>query len=139
MSTVKGCLLGVALVVVVVTLVVLFVSPSHPPDSPATSNHPSTTEVTGPLPRFKAARFGCAHREYFEKVLSIKGEGDDEAAHTKLLDGAYAGECTVFKKGEEVYLHLDGFSLSSVVQVRRPGETAEYWTDFTWLDTSGVK
>jgi hypothetical protein len=133
-STAKGCLLGVALVVVVVALVVLFVPPSHPPDSPSTPDHPPVAGGTEPLPRFKEARFGCAHREYFEKVLDIFAQGDNEAAQAKIHEGVLTGECTIFEKGEQVYMTIPGLSLFAPVQVRRQGETAEYWTDYSWLD-----
>lgn len=73
--------------------------------------------------------YGCADREYLYKLDAYLLQGDEEAFRKALTSGLVAGTCTVFKKGEVVYITDVGILSSSLVKVRRKGETQEYWTD----------
>ena len=67
---------------------------------------------------------GCVDRDYFEKLSEFATQQDTEA----LTAGLLAGTCTIFERGERVYLS-DTAIFSGLVQVRRAGEVAEYWTN----------
>lgn len=71
--------------------------------------------------------FGCTSKDYFEKIASYAADKDLEAFKKALLAGLLDGTCTMFKRGETVYLE-DTSIFSGLVKVRRRGETLEYWT-----------
>jgi len=73
-------------------------------------------------------RFGCSDREYFDKLIGYAVQKDNDAFSQGLASGILAGSCTMFKAGESVYL-TDTAILSGLVEVRRKGETQEYWTN----------
>ena len=74
-------------------------------------------------------RLGCKSREYFEKLFRYVADGDKEAAKKAYMAGLLSGECTSFKKGEQVFT-TDTAIFSGLVKLRRKGETVEYWTNF---------
>ncbi len=72
--------------------------------------------------------FGCTNRDYFEKLISYAVQKDMEAFKQGLAAGMLAGQCTMFKAGEEVFI-TDTAIFSGLVKVRRRGSVAEYWTN----------
>jgi len=73
-------------------------------------------------------RFGCSDREYFDKLVGYAVQKDTDAFSKGLAAGILAGTCTMFKAGESVYI-TDTAIFSGLVEVRRRGETQEYWTN----------
>ena len=73
-------------------------------------------------------RFGCTDREYFDKLVSYAVQKDNDAFSRGLAAGVVAGTCTMFKSGESVFI-TDTAIFSGMVEVRRKGETREYWTN----------
>lgn len=70
------------------------------------------------------AWFGCDTKERFDKIISF-----DKAAFRKAaLSAIAAGNCTVFRAGQTVYLG-DVPIFGGLIQLRREGETEEYWTN----------
>jgi hypothetical protein len=74
------------------------------------------------------AFFGCTTKAQHGKLVDYLVQGDKEAFTRALAESVVAGECTMFKKDELIYL-TDTAVLSGLVKVRRKGETAEYWTN----------
>jgi hypothetical protein len=72
--------------------------------------------------------FGCTNRDYFEKLIGYAVEKDMGAFKQGLGAGMLAGQCTMFKAGEEVFI-VDTAIFSGLVKVRRHGSMAEYWTN----------
>ena len=73
-------------------------------------------------------RFGCSDRDYFDKLVGYAVQKDNDAFSQGLAAGILAGTCTMFKVGESVYI-TDTAIFSGLVEVRRKGETQEYWTN----------
>jgi hypothetical protein len=94
------------------------------------SGKPSTPSVSsGGDERISGENwFGCADRNYFEKLVGYAAQKDTEAFASALTAGLLAGTCTSFKNGEVVYT-TDTAIFSGLIKVRRRGETQEYWTN----------
>jgi len=73
------------------------------------------------------ARFGCANRDYLDKLAGYVVQQDKIAFAKGLATGVMVGQCTMFTSGEEVFI-TDTAIFSDLVKVRRKGEVAEYWT-----------
>lgn len=71
---------------------------------------------------------GCKSKEVLEQLQGHVARGD-KAAYSNALAGAnMSGKCTMFKKGEQVF--VTGVDVdSNLAKVRRRGEAAEYWTN----------
>ncbi|MEN2470529.1 MULTISPECIES: hypothetical protein [Burkholderia] len=68
--------------------------------------------------------FGCDTKDRFYKIMSF-----DKAAFKKAATNAIvAGNCTLFRAGQTVYLG-DVPILGGAIQLRREGETEEFWTN----------
>jgi len=93
---------------------------------PSTSSGPTVTTGQDKLIK-DDHRFGCSDREYFEKLGSYAVQKDNQAFSQGLAAGILAGSCTMFNAGESVYI-TDTAIFSGLVEVRRKGETREYWT-----------
>lgn len=72
------------------------------------------------------SHFGCVSKDYLDKLVGYAVEKDMEAFKKGLLVGLMTGQCTTFKAGETVYL-TDISLFSGLVQIRRRGDTAQYW------------
>lgn len=59
-------------------------------------------------------RFGCTNKEYLTKLVEYAVNEDIEAFRQGLLTGIIAGTCTLFEKGEQVYV-VDTSILSGLV------------------------
>jgi hypothetical protein len=70
---------------------------------------------------------GCMNRDYYTKLLDYSVQNDLEAFKKGLVAGILAGQCTMFKTGEEVFI-ADTAIFSGLVKVRRQGSIEEYWT-----------
>jgi len=73
--------------------------------------------------------YGCTSKKYYRKLSSYIVDSDMVAFQKALITGIAAGICTMFKKGEKVYI-VDSAYFSGMAKVRRPGKTIEYWTLF---------
>jgi hypothetical protein len=71
---------------------------------------------------------GCTDREYFDKLITLAGQKDQEALSRALAAGLLSGECVELREGEEVYV-MDSTIFSGLAKVRRVGEVREYWTN----------
>lgn len=69
--------------------------------------------------------FGCINKDYFNKIVTIAVQEGGEGFKRALLLGIAAGNCTLFEKGEPVYLMKAGLM---TIKIRREGEMTEYWT-----------
>lgn len=72
--------------------------------------------------------FGCRSRDYFSKLIGYAVQKDLAAFKEGLGGGILAGQCTLFKFREEVFI-ADTAIFSGLVKVRKKGSTAEYWTN----------
>lgn len=72
--------------------------------------------------------FGCIDENKFKKIVTYVSQGDREAFKQSLGTEILSGKCTMFSKGEEVFL-VDVAMLSGMVKIRRKGDTTEYWTN----------
>ena len=72
--------------------------------------------------------FGCTEKTYFEKLVVYFTQKNMNAFTKGLSDGVYAGLCTLFKSGDEVFV-IDTAISSDLIKIRRKGEVAEYWTN----------
>lgn len=70
---------------------------------------------------------GCVRREDFDALTNMARSGDMEAFKKLSLAGWVSGRCTVFKKGQRVYLEETAF-WSGMQRLRIHGETKSYWT-----------
>jgi len=113
-----------------VFLAVLAFGSSNSGSRSSTSSRPSRSAVTAGQDKqiTDDHRFGCSDREYFEKLVSYAVQKDNQAFSRGLAAGILAGSCTMFKAGEVVYI-TDTAIFSGLVEVRRKGETQEYWTN----------
>jgi len=105
-------------------------SKSTPRKAPPPTTTPRRSDVTGTGLRqiVDDHRFGCTDPDYFGKIIQYAVQKDQEAFARALSDGMSTGLCTLFTRGETVYL-TDSRVFSGLVRVRRRGETAEYWTN----------
>ena len=60
--------------------------------------------------------------------MSYAVQGDNKAFSGGLAAGVINGTCTMFNAGETVYV-TDTAIFSGLVEVRRKGESQEYWTN----------
>ena len=103
-------------------------SGSSSSSSSASASSPQAA-VAGETKRIKGDhRFGCSDREYFEKLVSYAVQDDNTAFSQGLAAGLLAGTCTMFSVGEEVYI-TDTAIFSGLVEVRKKGQTQEFWTN----------
>jgi flagellar biosynthesis GTPase FlhF len=72
--------------------------------------------------------FGCADQEFFEKLVGYIVQKDMDALKQGLALGMTTGQCTMFKKGEKVFL-ADTAIFSGLIKLRRQGSMTEYWTN----------
>ena len=72
--------------------------------------------------------FGCQDRDEFDKIISFAAQKDSEAFNAALWRDLATGQCTLFKNGETVFL-TDTAIFHGLIQLRRKGETEEYWTN----------
>jgi hypothetical protein len=72
--------------------------------------------------------FGCTSKEYFEKLVSYAVQKDMEAFKKGLATGMLTGQCTILKAGEEVFI-ADTAIFSGLLQIRKQGSIAEFWTN----------
>lgn len=79
--------------------------------------------------------FGCASKEYYQKLMSIAAQGDKEAFRQGALAGLRSGKCVHFDVGESVYLGETGSIFSDVIQVRRAGQFDGYWLSIKFVNT----
>lgn len=77
--------------------------------------------------------FGCTDKEYFDKLIKYIVDEDIEAFKKGLMAGIITEECTLFKKGEAVYV-VDTKIFSGLAKVRRKGNVREYWTNLEALE-----
>lgn len=78
--------------------------------------------------------FGCASKEYYQKLTSIAGQGDKEAFRQGLIAGLGTGQCVRFDAGESVYLE-DVVIFSGLCKVRRAGKIDGYWVSNKFIKT----
>lgn len=69
---------------------------------------------------------GCTNEKIYDNAVKLAAQGDRLAFAKYLTAGHALGVCTAFKEGEPIYIAESGILK---VKVRRPGQTAEYWTD----------
>lgn len=75
-----------------------------------------------------SSHFGCVSKDYFQRLVGFAVQKDMEAFKKGLVAGVGAGQCTMFKSGEEVFL-TDTAIFSGLVQIRRKGDIVSYWTN----------
>lgn len=97
-------------------------------DSGSTARTDDSAVVVGTERQIKDdSRPGCTDREYFEKLTSYAAQKDENAFKSALASGLADGTCTLFESGETVFV-MDVKAFSGLIQVRRKGETREFWT-----------
>jgi hypothetical protein len=70
---------------------------------------------------------GCQSKDVYNKLEMYYSQGDKEAYRKMFLPAVASGACTIFHNGEEVFL-CNSPVFSFLIKLRRPGNTAEYWT-----------
>ncbi|MFM0284123.1 hypothetical protein P0D75_39560 [Paraburkholderia sediminicola] len=71
---------------------------------------------------------GCESDKLHSKLTSYSVAGDKAAFKKAVLMAISNGECTLFRTGETVQL-MDTAIFRGMVQLRRLGDTTEYWTN----------
>jgi hypothetical protein len=71
---------------------------------------------------------GCSDRQYYEKIVEYAIHKDSEAFQQAVTAGIFSGTCTIFEKGEFLYV-IDVDLFSGYAKVRRKGETQEFWVN----------
>lgn len=74
-------------------------------------------------------QFGCIEKNDYEKIVGYATGGDKDAFMNSLAGKISNGRCTMFNRGDEVFL-TEAAILSGAVRLRRKGKTTEYWTAF---------
>ena len=82
---------------------------------------------TGDTTRIVAKHPGWTTYDNFIKHVGYAKQKDKEAWLKFGTAGLLTGECTLFEKGELVYV-VDKAIFSDAVKLRRKGETQAYWT-----------
>ena len=97
------------------------------------SNAPESSKAAAAAPALAQSKhivgdsfFGCADKDYFDKLIGFAVDKDVEAFNKGLQTGMLTRQCTMFKNAEAVFI-TDTSILSGLVQVRRKGDTT-YWT-----------
>ena len=75
----------------------------------------------------KDHQIGCVEKDDYKRMVSYAIHGDMVSFQQALTEGLKTGTFTQFKLGEPVYLEDTSF-WEALVKLRRPGETASYWT-----------
>jgi hypothetical protein len=70
-------------------------------------------------------RFGCADREYFDRLVKMKVQGDEEAVGNGIRIGLVSGQCVMLKAGDPVFVEDRNWGL---IKVRPVGKQIGYWT-----------
>jgi hypothetical protein len=70
--------------------------------------------------------FGCMNKSDYQAIVHYVVEHDDKAADQAIKEGLLAGTLTLFKNGESVYVEDHDYTYE-LIQVRRLGETENYW------------
>ncbi len=78
---------------------------------------------------------GCKTLEFYNRLRQYAVDKDLEAFKQGLTAGILLGECTLFKRGEVVFV-VDTKILSGLVKVRRKGRLEEYWTGFETIKSN---
>jgi hypothetical protein len=73
--------------------------------------------------------FGCIDPDYFRKLVEYEAHGSADQFVKNLSEDLMAGECTLFTRGEKVYVADTATVSGGLIQVRHAGDTREYWTD----------
>lgn len=89
----------------------------------------SNSAMAGTKKIWDGPAFGCINKDYAETMAGALSQGDDVAFRKGMMDGILTGVCTMFEAGDDVYL-TDTAIFSGMVEVRKKGDTQEYWTMF---------
>lgn len=76
--------------------------------------------------------FGCASKDAYSKLVDQVTHNDTQGFARGLLRAVHAGQCVLFKSTEPAVVTSKG-NAEGLVQIRREGDTADYWT---WLSPS---
>lgn len=125
-----GAGLGLSLLAVMPMLTPSQGPPPQAVQAPQPEKSPPAAQPETPAPdgtrRIKGDdRFGCASREYMDRLTKMSAQGDMAASENGIRAGFASGQCVPFIKGEPVYIEKFDWSM---IEVRRPGEATTYWT-----------
>ena len=113
---------------VLIALIVLAVGSDESGSNGGSSTSGASSLLIGSERRISGDHwFGCTDREYFDKLNDYVAQKDAQAFRKALAAGVLTGICTLFKKGEVVYV-TDATIFSGLVKVRRKGQLQEFWT-----------
>lgn len=70
--------------------------------------------------------FGCSRQSDYRLLAHYQQEGDLKVFNQALSDAIQHMRATKFRSGESVYIES---TTSDLVQLRRPGDVREFWTD----------
>ncbi|MEQ2050081.1 hypothetical protein [Burkholderia multivorans] len=118
----------VAMVLAVIGSFALFVySESHQKSGEPEPTY--TQAASAPTYRQVAGNgfFGCVDKDYFHKLMRFRTENDGVAFSNSFEKARESGLCTMFIKGEPVFLSKTEM-MAGLVQIRRKGDDLEYWT-----------
>lgn len=124
----------VTMVLAVVGSFALFVySESRPESGESEPTYAQATSSSTGRQVVKNGFFGCVDKGYFQKLVRFRAENDLVAFNNSLERARESGLCTMFIKGEPVFLS-DTQIMSGLIRVRRKGEDLEYWTFMEIID-----
>lgn len=70
---------------------------------------------------------GCRSQEELQKLNRYAAQGDQNGWSNAMAGANMRGECTMFRKGEAVFV-IEPVTASGLTKVRRREQSKEYWT-----------
>lgn len=88
---------------------------------------PGTSRVTGD------DWYGVSDKATFSTLTRYANQRDEVAFNRRLAQELLAGTAILFRNGEVLYAR--NYTWDGMVQVRRPGQDAEFWTNIEAIST----
>jgi len=70
---------------------------------------------------------GCRTQQELQKLNRYAAQGDENGWANAMAGANMRGECTMFRKGEPVFV-IGQATASGLIRVRRREQSKEYWT-----------
>lgn len=73
--------------------------------------------------------YGCKSKDDMDALSNYRVQGDKAAFQKAYIAGMMSGACAQFNGGEAVSIEGGGILSSGLYQIRREGDTEEYWVE----------
>jgi len=92
-----------------------------PPPPPPPAREQKSYQIAG------AGYYGCKDKENFKRLRDLLMQGNDAAFLKEMTAGVQKGDCVMYNKGEKVSLE-EGVGISTVIRIKKEGESYSHWT-----------